>query len=99
MNLYKVLHNMLLGDHTVIPDSYKYNLRRPKSFNEMRQAAAVEDAEFVRAKRRVKNLPNAYDDKCKCSDVSTTKQKRRSENNYRDSIRFISIGDDHETIV
>lgn len=89
MNLYRVLYNILMDGRANVPDSWKYNLRRPKSFNEMRQAAAVEDSEFIRAKRRVKNLPNAYDDKCKCSDVSTTKQKRRSENNYRDSIRFI----------
>ncbi len=93
MNLYKVLHSMLLKDITYVPESYKYNLRRPKSFNEMRKAASVEHFGYVRAKRRVNNLPNAYDDKCKCPDISTTRQKRRSENNYRDTIRRMEVDD------
>ena len=61
--------------------------RRPKSKNEMSQSAAPEIAFLIRPKRRVKNLPNSWDDLRRCEDIDTKKQIRRSQNSYRDTIK------------
>ncbi len=69
------------------------SFRRPKSLNEMKQNASSEHSRFVRAKRQPKNLPNTWDDKYTCKDVDTARQIRRSQNNYRKSIKTLIVED------
>lgn len=59
---------------------YRYSLksfyRHPQTMNEMRQAANKEYKEYIRPKRRVKNLPTVYDDKYRSSDRSWKSQTK-----------------------
>lgn len=68
-------------------DSRYYSFRYPKTLNEMKENSSIEHSHFIRAKRRVNNLPNSWDDKIKCYDRDTRRQVRRSHNNFRDTIR------------
>ena len=67
--------------------SYYRNIR---SINEKRQAADPEISGLIRAKRGVACLPELWDDKPRGrKKISTKRQRRRSHNNYRNSIRFL----------
>ncbi len=72
-------------------DSWYYSFRYPKTLNEMKENSSVEHSRYVRAKRRVNNLPNSWDDNIKCYDRDTRRQIRRSQNNFRDTIRNIIV--------
>jgi hypothetical protein len=61
--------------------------RNPKSHNEMKFNADTEIQDLIRPKRRIKNLPNSWDDICRCDDQDTKRQVRRSQNKYRNTIR------------
>lgn len=69
------------------------SFRTPKTLNEMKQNASTEHSRFVRAKRQPKNLPNTWDDKYTCKDMDTARQIRRSQNNYRKSIKTLIVED------
>lgn len=84
MNIFKIL---IHKERWEIPVEYRHVYRHPKSLNEMKKAASVEHSRFIRGKRSLSNLPNAWNDIPKCSDVSTPRQIRQSQNNYRDTIR------------
>lgn len=62
--------------------------RNPKSHNELKKNADPTIQRLIRAKRRVANLPNAWDDIPRCTDLDTKRQIRRAQNNFRESIRF-----------
>lgn len=65
--------------------------RNVRTMNEMRVACDPEITQFVRAKRNIKSLPNAWDDIPNArKKISTKRQIRRSQSNFRDSIRFIT---------
>ena len=81
MNFEKRLEIFAKGDYRY------YSFRYPKTLNEMKENSSVEHSSYVRAKRRVNNLPNSWDDKIKCYDRDTRRQVRRSHNNFRDTIR------------
>lgn len=71
------------------PYTFKNYYRTIKSHNELAQSAEPTIKKLVRAKRNIHNLPDAWDDKVRCSDVDTKRQIRRSQNNFRDSIRYM----------
>lgn len=68
--------------------------RNPKSYNEMKKNADPTIQRFIRAKRRVTNLPNSWDDISRCTDQDTKRQIRRAQNNFRESIRFYNDDND-----
>lgn len=87
MNFEKRLEIFAKGDYRY------YSFRYPKTLNEMKENSSVEHSSYVRAKRRVNNLPNSWDDKIKCYDRDTPRQIRQSQNNYRESIRNLIVED------
>lgn len=53
----------------------------------MKFNADTEIQDLIRPARRSKNLPKSCTDVCLCDDQDTNRQIRRSQNNYRNTIR------------
>ena len=71
--------------------SYFYCFRNPKTHQEMSHNAATEVKKYVRAKRNSRRLPNSWDDIPFCDDIDTKRQIRRSQNNFRVTIRKMNV--------
>ncbi len=85
MNFEKRLEIFTKGDYRY------YSFRYPKTLNEMKENSSVEHSRYVRAKRKVNNLPNNWNDEYTCKDIDTARQIRRSHNNFRDTIRNLIV--------
>lgn len=73
---------------------YHFNLHRmfrhPKTKHEKAENANPEYAQYIRAKRRSNNLPDSWYDLYPCKDKDTKRQIRRSNRNFRQSIRYFA---------
>lgn len=65
----------------------KMDFRRPKTTQEKRLNSDPDHQEYVRGKRRGRNLPDAWDDKHVGSSKESPKKVARSKNNFRNTIR------------
>lgn len=61
--------------------------RTPKTHQEMAVNAAPEISILIRAKRRINNLPNAWDDIPKSYSKESPKKRIRSRTQFRNTIR------------
>ncbi len=64
--------------------------RHPKTHQEMAVNADPEIKHLVRAKRHPVNIPDSWWDLYKCPDQDTKRQIRRSQNNFRQSLKNFS---------